>query len=90
MERLLLNNAVKAKYVIGGMFFGSMFIQQLWFRHSLVYYGVFGFDGNGGNMIKIITELTDEEMARLKYVRRLYWHWKGSRQTFDGRDTISA
>ena len=90
MERLLLNNAVKAKYVIGGRFFGSMFIQQWWFRHSLVYYDVFGFDGNGGNMIKIITELTDEEMARLKYVRRLYWHWKGSRQTFDGRDTISA
>ena len=90
MERLLLNNAVKAKYVIGGMFFGSMFIHQWWFRHSLVYYDVFGFDGNGGNMIKIITELTDEEMARLKYVRRLYWHWKGSRQTFDGRDTISA
>ena len=36
-------------------------------------------DGNGGKMLKIITELTDEEMARLKYVRRLYWHWKGSR-----------
>jgi hypothetical protein len=40
-------------------------------------------------MLKIITDLTDEEMARLKYVRRLYWHWKGSRKYFDGRETIS-
>lgn len=40
-------------------------------------------------MLKIITNLTDEEMARLKYVRRLYWHWKGSRQMKDGKETIS-
>ena len=46
-------------------------------------------DGNGGKMLKIITDLTDEEMARLKYVRRLAWHWKGSRKEHDGRDTIS-
>ena len=41
-------------------------------------------------MLKIITDLTDEEMARLKYVRRLYWHWKGSRKLFDGRETIQS
>jgi hypothetical protein len=41
-------------------------------------------------MLKIITNLTDEEMARLKYVRRLYWHWKGSRKVSDGRETIPA
>ena len=35
-------------------------------------------------MLKIITDLTDEEMARLKYVRRLYWHWKGSRKMSQG------
>jgi len=50
---------------------------------------VFGADGNGGKMLKIITDLTDEEMARLKYVRRLAWHWKGSRMLHDGRDKIS-
>jgi len=48
-------------------------------------------DGNGGKMLKIITELTDEEMARLKYVRRLYWHWKGSRQLKDsGSEPITT
>ena len=41
-------------------------------------------------MLKIITALTDEEMARLKYARRLYWHWKGSRKVFDGRDQIQS
>lgn len=40
-------------------------------------------------MIKILTNLTDEEMARLKYVRRLYWHWRGTRTAFNGKDTIS-
>ena len=34
--------------------------------------------------------MTDEEMARLKYVRRLYWHWKGSRKMDAGRETIST
>ena len=40
-------------------------------------------------MLKIITNLTDEEMSRLKYVRRLAWHWKGTRKGLDGRDQIS-
>lgn len=40
-------------------------------------------------MLKIITNLTDEEMARLKYVRRLNWHWKGSRKMDHGKDVIS-
>lgn len=38
---------------------------------------IFGYDGNGGNTLKIITNLTDEEMARLKFARRMAWHWKG-------------
>ena len=50
---------------------------------------VFGWDGNGGKMLKIVTDLTDEEMARMKYARRLAWHWKGSRQTQYGRESIS-
>lgn len=39
-------------------------------------------------MLKIITNLTDEEMARLKFVRRLNWHWKGSRKMDHGKDVI--
>lgn len=51
---------------------------------------VFGPDGNGGRMLKIITNLTDEEMARLKFQRRLYWHWGGTRKmSTQGQDMIS-
>lgn len=39
-------------------------------------------------MLKIITNLTDEEIARLKFVRRLNWHWRGSRRHDYGRETI--
>lgn len=39
-------------------------------------------------MLKIITNLTDEEIARLKFVRRLHWHWRGSRKIDFGKDTI--
>jgi hypothetical protein len=35
---------------------------------------VFGVDGNGGIIPKIITNMTDEEMSRQKYVKRFYWH----------------
>lgn len=50
---------------------------------------VFGLDGNGGRMLKIITNLTDEEIARLKFVRRLQWHWRGSRKLEYAREQIS-
>ena len=56
---------------------------------KLIEDDVFGADGNGGYMLKIITNLTDEEMSRLKYVRRLAWHWKGTRRGLDGKETIS-
>ena len=39
-------------------------------------------------MLKIITNLTDEEIARLKFVRRMHWHWRGSRKLDHGRDNI--
>lgn len=88
MEKLLWQNAKNAKWVIGGVVGGSLFVQYLYKSH-LLYHDVYGLDGNGGSMLKIITALTDEEMARLKYARRLYWHWKGSRKYFDGREQIS-
>ena len=88
MEKLILKNAMQAKWVLGSFIIGSFALQQL-YTSQLLQHEVFGFDGNGGSMLKIITALTDEEMARLKYARRLYWHWKGSRKMFDGRETIS-
>jgi hypothetical protein len=88
MERLIARNAWNAKWVISGFVGGFVFIQNGWYSHHLIYNDVFGTDGNGGSMLKIITNLTDEEMARLKYVRRLYWHWNGSRRAGDGKDGI--
>lgn len=88
MEKLLFRNISQAKWVIGGI--GG--------AHATWWYGVgkpnleaqvFGWDGNGGSMLKIVTDLTDEEMARLKHSRRMAWHWRGSRQMHYGKETIS-
>ena len=89
VERHILANAKQAKWIIGGFVGASVFLQQTCWKSHLINKDVFGIDGNGGHMLKIITNLTDEEMARLKYVRRLYWHWKGTRTAFNGKDTIS-
>ena len=90
VERTILNNAKQGKWIIGGFIGGSVFLQQGIWRNNLLKHDVFGIDGNGGHMLKILTNLTDEEMARLKYVRRLYWHWRGSRTMFNGRDQINT
>jgi len=89
MEKLLWNNAWHAKWVIGGLLGTSLFLQKTTFSTQLLYHEVFGLDGNGGSMLKIVTNLTDEEMARLKYVRRLHWHWRGSRKNIGGSNPIS-
>ena len=75
---MVTHNAFNAKWVIGGFGLAHMFY---WygFTKPRVMYEVFGADGNGGKMLKIITDLSDEEISRLKHVRRLAWHWKGSR-----------
>ena len=80
---------MQAKYIIGGVLGASLFLQKGIWQKDLIHEDVFGPDGNGGHMLKIITNLTDEEMARLKYVRRLYWHWRGSRRSLSGVDTIT-
>ena len=80
MERLLLANALKAKWTIGGFVGASIFLQKTVWQSHLIKNDVFGFDGNGGHILKILTNLTDEEMARLKFVRRLAWHYKGGRK----------
>ena len=90
MEKLIYKNAVQAKWTIGAFLGGSMLLQGGFWRQSLIKDDVYGIDGNGGHMIKIITNLTDEEMARLKFTRRMYWHWRGSRNMDgDGKDRIS-
>ena len=85
---MLYHNMMNAKWIIGGVAATHMFYWYFMMKPRLNA-EVFGYDGNGGKMLKIITDLTDEEMARLKYVRRLAWHWKGSRQTSYGRDNIN-
>ena len=88
MESVVVQNAWKARHFLGGFFI-------TWWLYQRKIYGrylrdeVWGVDGNGGHMLKIVTDLTDEEMARLKFVRRLAWHWKGSRRLMDGGDKIS-
>jgi hypothetical protein len=74
--------------VIGSFLGATLFMQYTIYRPGLLHYEVFGLDGNGGKMLKIITNLTDEEIARLKFVRRMNWHWRGSRRTEHGQDTI--
>jgi hypothetical protein len=88
VEKVIINNAKSAKWVLGSFLVGSLFLQQVVYKRMLTYHEVFGYDGNGGKMLKIITNLTDEEIARLKYVRRLNWHWRGSRKLDHGRDVI--
>ena len=88
MDKLLIHNLKNAKFVVAGFLAAHSFY---WYTFSkpTIMSEVFGTDGNGGKMLKIITDLTDEEMARLTYVRRLAWHWKGSRTYNYGRETIS-
>jgi hypothetical protein len=88
MEKLLFKNAKNAIWVIGGFTAASIVMQMVFLPRKLKE-EVFGVDGNGGKMLKIITDLTDEEIARLKFVRRMNWHWKGSRKLFQGTDTIN-
>ena len=88
VDRLLYRNIMHGKFFLGAAVFGNMLCWQLVMKPK-VQGEVFGYDGNGGKMLKIISDLSDEEMARLKHVRRLAWHWKGSRKYFDGKETIS-
>ncbi len=68
---------------------GSFVLHQGTSRSPLITYAASGQTPTLGHTIKILTNLTDEEMARLKYVRRLYWHWRGSRTAHNGKDTIA-
>ena len=88
MKRQIWNNVKNAKWLLGSLAGATLFLQYGVYRPGLLNLEVFGLDGNGGKMLKIITNLTDEEIARLKFVRRMHWHWRGSRRSDAGRETI--
>ena len=88
VDKLLINSAMKGKFFFGGALLGNMLFWQLVGKKQVMN-DVYGFDGNGGKDLKIITDLTDEEIARLKHVRRLAWHWKGSRSMYQGKEHIT-
>lgn len=90
MEKHLLSNAKQAKWVIASFIGGCALVQYGVYGPALLHGEVFGADGNGGKMLKIITNLTDEEIARLKFVRRMNWHWRGSRKLLHGENTIQS
>lgn len=88
MEKHLWQKANNAKWVIGG-FVGTCFLfQKLIGQPAIVNSEVFGMDGNGGRMLRIVTNLTDEEVAKLKFVRRMNWHWRGRRKGDFGTEPI--
>ena len=81
METHIFRNFMKTKNIwfgFGGLFALNWFVFQ---RQSLLYVDMFGQDGNGGKILKIVTNLTDEEMARLKHVKRMNWHFRGQRMS---------
>jgi len=78
MDKLMLHSLNNAKWVIASIV-GAHTAWWFLINKPKIHADVLGLDGNGGKMLKIITDLTDEEMARLKHVRRLQWHWKGNR-----------
>ena len=88
MEKQIIKNAKSAKWLIGSIVGSAVLMQYLVYRPALLHLEVFGIDGNGGRMLKILTDLTDEEIARLKFVRRMNWHWRGSRKIDFGKETI--
>ena len=88
MSNILIENLKHSKNVIAFITVGSLFSTYIIKKH-LVNNEVFGLDGNGGHMLKIVTDLTDEEIAKLKFTKRLHWHTPTMAQYADGKDLIS-
>ena len=70
---ILYQNLMAARnpiiFVLASGFLSTMLMKRYVLTHQ-----VFGLDGNGGHMLKIITDLTDEEIAKLKFAKRVSWH----------------
>jgi hypothetical protein len=74
LEKVLFNNLKHSwRYWIGTFVVWRLI---MWRTDKEVFTEVYGYDGNGGNMLKIITTLDDTEIARLKAARRIAWHMK--------------
>ena len=85
---IFLENLKHSKYIIAILVGSSLFSTMLVRRH-VVNNEVFGRDGNGGHMLKIVTDLTDEEIAKLKFTKRLHWHLPTTHRFEEGKDMIS-
>ena len=85
---IVRQNLYHSRFVLAFMFGSGILSFQLVKSH-LVHNEVFGRDGNGGHMLKIITDLTDEEIAKLKFTKRLHWHMPTEMKMTDSLNTIS-
>lgn len=68
----VLQNIWKARKELAFVF-GSIALISVYDKIYLKNY-IFGYDGNGGDMLKIHTYLTDQEMASLRFQKRYSWH----------------
>ena len=80
---------IKQGWPVWAFIFGTGFVYSQMSRTHLIHNEVFGRDGNGGHMLKIVTDLTDQEIATLKFTKRLHWHLPTPYQHSDNRDLIS-
>ena len=88
MNSILVQNLLHAKWVVA-TFAGASLFSTIIIKKHIVNNEVFGRDGNGGHMLKIVTDLTDEEIAKLKFTKRLHWHLPTRHKFEEGRDLIS-
>ena len=75
------------RYVLGVGIVGTIGC-QLGISHMLKV-EIFGEDGNGGHMLKMLTSLTDQEIASLKAFRRHQWHFPLMHTLKDNTDLIT-
>ncbi len=88
MASAMWNNAKQAKGVIGFLALGGI-VNWMTVGKRQLYDEVYGVDGNGGHMLKIVSDLTDEEIARLKFQRRMAWHASPDYDAEGGKNLIS-
>ena len=68
-----IDNLYKSRKVLLASF-GIIFVWAKYNNDVVLKRFIFGSDGNGGDMLKIHTYLTDQEIAHLRYQKRLSWH----------------
>lgn len=73
MSKTMTENAYKARWHLLGIVSTIAGVSYYWNQVFLKRY-VFGLDGNGGDMLKIYTYMTDQEIAHLRFRKRVTWH----------------